>query len=256
MNKKNYAAIYAVSENDVIGHENSLPWDLQKADLSNFMTLTKSPDRNGNPPVLICGGRTLESLGYKPLKNRLNIVMTTNPDKDELNEFKEAGGLAFTNKQDLLAYLDTIPNEEIFIIGGRDMWVMFWKEIGIVYKTEIRARVKGAILFPPTLSLESFTEILSKAKNWPVDEKNQFPSTFRVYKRPGHYTLEQRLVMEKITLPAPVSSDDMGGYLGDVHESIAEEERLILAKLQPLELTYDDLLQYKGVKKEETQSTT
>ena len=60
-------AVAAVSENLVIGKNNSLPWNIPE-DLKRFKTLT-----SGSP--IIMGRKTYESIG-RPLPNRTNIVLT------------------------------------------------------------------------------------------------------------------------------------------------------------------------------------
>src|ERR1700679_1512977 len=59
--------VVAVSENDVIGRRNQLPWRLS-ADLRRFKTLTL-----GKP--ILMGRKTYESIGHA-LPGRLNLVLT------------------------------------------------------------------------------------------------------------------------------------------------------------------------------------
>jgi dihydrofolate reductase len=59
--------VVAVSENDVIGRRNQLPWRLS-ADLRRFKTLTL-----GKP--ILMGRKTYESIGHA-LPGRLNLVLS------------------------------------------------------------------------------------------------------------------------------------------------------------------------------------
>ena len=68
--------IVAVSENDAIGKDNKLLFQL-KEDMQNFKRLTTSN-------VVIMGRKTYESIG-KPLKDRINIVISRSDNKDEGN---------------------------------------------------------------------------------------------------------------------------------------------------------------------------
>src|SRR5258705_8752501 len=63
--------IVAVSQNNVIGKDNKLPWHLP-ADMKYFKQLTM-----GHP--IIMGRSTYESLG-KPLPGRANIIITRQED--------------------------------------------------------------------------------------------------------------------------------------------------------------------------------
>jgi dihydrofolate reductase len=63
--------VVAVSENDVIGRRNQLPWRLS-ADLRRFKTLTL-----GKP--ILMGRKTYESIGHA-LPGRLNLVLSRSSD--------------------------------------------------------------------------------------------------------------------------------------------------------------------------------
>ena len=68
--------IVAASENGVIGNNNDLPWYLP-TDLKYFKSITE-----GN--IVIMGRKCWESIpeSFKPLSNRLNIVLSKNKDYD------------------------------------------------------------------------------------------------------------------------------------------------------------------------------
>ena len=59
-----------MSENNVIGINNSLPWHLSD-DLKRFKAITIGHQ-------IVMGRKTYESIG-KPLPNRVNFVLTRNP---------------------------------------------------------------------------------------------------------------------------------------------------------------------------------
>ena len=61
--------IVACSKNYVIGRLNSLPWHISE-DLKKFKEITINC-------AVVMGRKTFESLNFKPLKNRLNIVITS-----------------------------------------------------------------------------------------------------------------------------------------------------------------------------------
>jgi dihydrofolate reductase len=63
-------AVVAVSENDVIGRDNRLPWHLP-ADLRRFKELTTGR-------YILMGRKTHQSIG-KALPNRVNLVLTRSP---------------------------------------------------------------------------------------------------------------------------------------------------------------------------------
>ena len=63
--------IAAVSDNNIVGIDNRLPWSLKK-DLQWFRMHTTEG-------AVIMGRKTWASLPHKPLKNRLNIILTRAP---------------------------------------------------------------------------------------------------------------------------------------------------------------------------------
>ena len=71
INMGNYNIIVAMCDNNGIGYKNSLPWK-NSEDLKRFAKLTKG---NGNNAIVM-GRKTWESLPYKPLKGRYNIVIS------------------------------------------------------------------------------------------------------------------------------------------------------------------------------------
>ena len=80
---KKFNIILACDSNYGIGKNNKLPWYFS-LDMNYFknITITHSilPDINYEPNILIMGRKTFESMGSKPLKNRLSFVITRNTD--------------------------------------------------------------------------------------------------------------------------------------------------------------------------------
>jgi dihydrofolate reductase len=94
-------AILAIDSNNGISKDGYIPWKSKK-DMTFFYNTTKNN-------VVIMGKNTYLSLpdNCKPLKNRLNIVLTSVPDIFAANEMnKKYDNLLFTNN-DLI-------HEEIF----------------------------------------------------------------------------------------------------------------------------------------------
>lgn len=130
--------IVAVSENDVIGVNNTLPWDIPE-DMKFFREKTKGR-------ALIMGRKTFESVGH-PLPQRLNVVVTRQKDY-------RVDAPNVVVKPDLASAIEYCKTqtakygEEIFIIGGGEI---FKESIGIVdtiYLTRIHKEIHGDILYP------------------------------------------------------------------------------------------------------------
>ena len=70
--KKIISHVVALSNNNVIGVDNMLPWNL-KRDLQHFKNYTTNK-------ILLMGRKTYESIG-RPLPNRINYVISTTIDE-------------------------------------------------------------------------------------------------------------------------------------------------------------------------------
>ena len=92
--------IVAMTEDRVIGKDNSLPWHLPE-DLKRFRKIT-----HGHP--IIMGRRTFESIG-RVLPERKNIIVSRNTD------YRVVGAHIASS---LEAAKKLAGEEEVFVIGG------------------------------------------------------------------------------------------------------------------------------------------
>jgi dihydrofolate reductase len=125
--------IAAVAANGVIGSDNALPWRLAE-DLKRFRALTM-----GHPVIM--GRKTFESIG-RPLPGRRNIVISRNAGY-------KAGGCEVATS--LSAALDSCRagSNEIFVIGGAQIYAEALPQARRLYLTEIRRDFAGDARFPP-----------------------------------------------------------------------------------------------------------
>lgn len=158
-------AVYAVSENGVIGNRNELPWHLPD-DFRYFKTLT-----SGKPVIM--GRKTSQSLG-KPLKGRRNIVISRQPD------FAPEGFEVAHSLEAALALCAQDP--EISVIGGADVYRQAFAAgiITHVYETLVHADVEGDAHF--SLPNRDQWEVKSVDARQ-ADEKNEYAYTFLVLEK-------------------------------------------------------------------------
>lgn len=181
MNKKNYAAICAVAKNGIIGKNNDLPWPKLKEDMRRFVSTTKQKDSNDNIPVMIMGRKTFESWGGKLLKGRLHILLTENVHyRDSLDESLQTSDMLVVlhSKEQIMNYLATIPNENIFVVGGPAVWEVFWDEITIIYKTLVDVAPQGDVAMP-VLPMDAYT--IEKVELYNADDNNPYNMKFIVF---------------------------------------------------------------------------
>lgn len=126
--------IVAISENNVIGVNNSLPWRLP-ADLQYFKQKT-----TGHHVVM--GRKTFESIGGgRPLPNRVSVIVSRNTAL----QLPEGCLLAHSvNHAIELAQSDS----EIFIIGGSELYATSLPLVQRMYITVVHTEVDGDAFFP------------------------------------------------------------------------------------------------------------
>jgi dihydrofolate reductase len=125
--------VVAVAENGVIGRAGELPWGRLPADLQHFKRLTL-----GHPVVM--GRKTFDSLG-RALPKRPNVVVTRQADWSAPNCETVGSVLAgLTRAQEL--------DEEIFVIGGGEIYREALPAADVVYLTEVHHAFEGDAYFP------------------------------------------------------------------------------------------------------------
>ena len=124
--------IVAVADDWGIGRDNELLWHIPE-DLKRFKRLT-----TGN--AVIMGKKTWDSLPWKPLPGRKNIVLTDN-QKDSFE-----GAVTAFSIDDALKCCDN--GEEIFIIGGGSIYRQFMSIADRLYITHVHKKAPADIYFP------------------------------------------------------------------------------------------------------------
>ena len=124
--------VAAIASNNVIGKENSLPWNIPE-DLKRFKQMTSGH-------TILMGRKTFDSIG-RPLPNRQNIVMT----KDE--NFEQEG-IKVINDFDEALELIKESNEDVFVIGGSKIYELFEPVADSLAITRILKDFEGDAFFP------------------------------------------------------------------------------------------------------------
>ena len=155
--------IVAISENNVIGRDGSLPWHLS-ADLQRFKRLTM-----GHP--IIMGRRTYESIG-RPLPGRTSIVVTRQEDY-------QASGVLVASSLDQ-AFTITQTDDEAFVIGGAEIYHQALPRANRLVVTRVHAIIDGDVFFPP---LDASLWQLQNEESHEADDRNDFPFTFQTFER-------------------------------------------------------------------------
>lgn len=153
--------IVAIDKNNGIGKDNDLLVHISE-DMKFFKETT-----TGN--VVIMGRKTLESFpNKKPLKNRINIVISSNKN------LKIDGAIVVDSISDAITEAKKY-NKEIFVIGGASIYNQFIELVDNLYVTKINKNFEADTFFP----------IIDK-KKWieePIsDIKSQDDLTYQFFK--------------------------------------------------------------------------
>ena len=126
--------VVAIAKNGVIGKDNQLPW-YYKNDLKYFKEITTGH-------TVVMGRNTFESIidrNGRTLPNRKSVVVTRN------KEFKYEG-VEVVN--DFNKYLHKDFKEEVFIIGGSEIFKDSLAYADRLYITHIDKEYEGDVWFP------------------------------------------------------------------------------------------------------------
>lgn len=123
--------IVAMAQNHTIGVNNTLPWRCPE-DLKHFKTLTMGHH-------MIMGRKTFDSIG-RPLPGRTTVVATRNTD------LKVDGCLIAHSLKEAIAAC--AGDEQIFIVGGAELYRQAIALADTLYITEIQQDIDGDAFFP------------------------------------------------------------------------------------------------------------
>jgi dihydrofolate reductase len=153
--------VVAMTDNRVIGRNNTMPWHLP-ADLAYFKKITL-----GHP--ILMGRRTWDSIG-RPLPGRRNLVLSFQKD------LKLEGAEVFNSLEQALATC----SDQVFVIGGADLFQHCLPMAQKLHITQIHATLEGDTFFPE-VDLTGWREI--ERIEHPRDEKNAYDLTFSTWVR-------------------------------------------------------------------------
>lgn len=157
----NISIIVAISTNNIIGKKNEIPWHLP-ADFKYFREKTTGHH-------IIMGRKTFDSIG-RPLPNRTSIVITRQKDY-----VCEGCLIAHSLEEAINLVKENAVEDEVFIIGGKQIYDEALKIANKMYITIVHAGIDGDTSFPEynksDWNVISMIERLS-------DEKNIYNLTF------------------------------------------------------------------------------
>lgn len=158
--------IVAITENSVIGKDNSLIYKIEK-DLKRFKEITQNH-------TIVMGRKTFESLPFV-LPNRKHIVLTTNKDFKFIHKDVEI----IHSIKDVITLYENSP-EEVFVIGGEEIYNLLLPYSKKLYLTKIHSIAHGDAYFP-SINYEDWK--LSYIKENIIDKDLNLKFSFKDYIR-------------------------------------------------------------------------
>ena len=157
--KKIISHVVALSNNNVIGVDNMLPWNL-KRDLQHFKNYTTNK-------ILLMGRKTYESIG-RPLPNRINYVISTTLDRID-------GAEVFKSLDEALNAANKTCNDhddytEIVIIGGGYLFRDTLEITNKLVLTNVDFEIEW-VLFYPYIDFNQWQEISSEKNSKDIDNE-------------------------------------------------------------------------------------
>ena len=127
-----------------IGKNGQLPWHISE-DLKNFKKITLDS-------TILMGRKTWDSLPFKPLPNRRNIVLTST----EIPNIE-----VYNNINECIKILEKESISKIFVIGGASIYEHFFNYATHLHITFVNIKSKNLDTFFP-ISLEHIKQAFIK----------------------------------------------------------------------------------------------
>jgi len=175
-----FRIVVARDLNRGIGYKNKLPWNISE-EMKYFTDLTTNVNKQEKQNCVIMGRNTYLSIPekFRPLKNRINIVLSSTMNKTE-------GIEVFDDIDKILNYVEKNKKkiERCYVIGGELVYRTFLERdlISEIYETLIHNSFSNVDKYFPKYE-DNFK--IYKTKTLTYEDKNSkklFPVSFRQFK--------------------------------------------------------------------------
>ncbi len=154
--------IAAIGRNNELGANNDLLWHLP-ADFAHFKQTTTGGS-------MIMGLKTFQSMNSRPLPNRENIVLSSEPTG--------TAGVLTALSLDAAYALARYP---IFIIGGGSVYAQTVNDVDRLVITHVDAEFSQATIFFPVIDPTVWREV--SREHHDADERNEFAFDIVIYEK-------------------------------------------------------------------------
>jgi len=157
--------IVAMAKNRVIGAKGAIPWHLPE-ELKRFKHLTLGHH-------IIMGRRTWESIG-RLLPGRTSVIVTRQ------RGYRVPGAKVVHSLDEAIAACGA--DDEIFVIGGAELYAQAFSRAGRLYLTTVNAETPGDTLMPD-YAAGDWRKV--SAESYPADDRHRYAFRCAVYERAG-----------------------------------------------------------------------
>ena len=142
-----YSIIVACDEKGGIGRDNQIPWKISE-DLKYFRIITTDALPNMINAVIM-GRKTWESIGSKPLKDRINIIVSSTFTED-MQIFDTPTFIVRSLSHAYLKIKENHAIDKVFVIGGGQLYkeAIYDYRYTKIYMTTIEGDYKCDVFFP------------------------------------------------------------------------------------------------------------
>eukprot|EP00835_Amoeboradix_gromovi_P000338 NODE_11_length_46995_cov_0.451872.p21 type:complete len:188 gc:universal NODE_11_length_46995_cov_0.451872:30060-29497(-) len=175
MTKNHFNVVVACTLNSCIGSNNTLPWPHLKSDLQWLSKLTTTSESQN---AIIMGRLTWESLPKRPLKDRINIIVSTTMDNQDVQNYKDS--FVAPDFDAALELSRKLLVDQIFCLGGAKLYSHAFKhpECKHIFMTRLNYVVEGDAYLDPSqlrpfkkLSDQEFIQVVPFVKVESIIEK-------------------------------------------------------------------------------------
>lgn len=158
--------IAAIGKKNELGKSNKLIWQLPD-DLKRFKELT-----SGHPVIM--GRKTFESIG-RILPNRINIIITTNPN------FIANGAIIVKSLTEAIAKATEDTDGEVFVIGGGMIYAEALPIADKLYLTHIDTEFPDADTFFPEVNCDEWDMVGTESHD--ADDRHPYSFRYATYEK-------------------------------------------------------------------------
>jgi len=163
--------IVAMDSRNGIGKNNTIPWNI-KEDIERFKKITTGTCQNN---MVVMGRKTWETIPphHRPLKDRINVILSRNE-----KEVTSQDVIWCSDKQQIYGLAQQMNVDNLFVIGGSEIYQLFIEEIHVVYVTRVYGVYDCDTFFPvyktPSLIADIKIRDTHRFETWHFDPSPEF----------------------------------------------------------------------------------